>query len=110
MFQGGMPAALLRYRVMAYVVGVGLIILVFVGMPLQYGAGSKAVVSIVGPAHGFLYIVYLLAVLDLVRRARLSFWSMLAMVAAGLVPFLAFIVERRITASIAPRPEESRVR
>ena len=101
-----MQGALLRYRVMAYIVGTGLVILVFVGIPLQV-AGHKGVVSIVGPIHGFLYIVYLLAALDLVRRARLSFWYMLAMVAAGLVPFVAFIVERRITASIAPTLEGS---
>ena len=33
-----MSGALLRYRVMAYVVGIGLIVLVFVGIPLQYAA------------------------------------------------------------------------
>ncbi|MDQ2724555.1 MAG: DUF3817 domain-containing protein [Acidimicrobiales bacterium] len=96
-----MSGALMRYRVMAYIVGVGLILLVLVGMPLQYGAGVNAVVAIVGPLHGAFYIVYLLAALDLVRRARLSFWALLAMVAAGLVPFVAFIVERRITAMLA---------
>lgn len=92
--------ALVRYRVMAYTVGVGLVVLVFIGMPLQFGAGSKTVVAIVGPIHGALYIVYLLAALDLVRRTRLPVWSMLAMVAAGLVPFVAFIVERRVTARL----------
>jgi integral membrane protein len=90
----------MRYRVMAYIVGVGLVILVFIGVPLQYGAGINIVEKVVGTLHGFLYIVYLLAVLDLVRRARLSFWALLAMVAAGLVPFVAFIVERRITATV----------
>ena len=90
-------AALLRYRVMAYTVGVGLIILVFVGMPLQFGAGHPSVVQIVGPLHGFLYIVYLLAALDLARRARFSLLQMAAMVGAGLLPFLAFIIERYIT-------------
>ncbi len=52
-------SALLRYRVLAYVVGVGLIVLVFVGVPLQFGAGLPQVAEIVGPIHGTLYIVYL---------------------------------------------------
>jgi integral membrane protein len=95
-----MTGALLRYRVMAYIVGVGLVVLVFIGMPLQYGAGVKAVVSIVGPLHGAFYIIYLLAALDLFRRARLSFWALIGMVAAGWVPFVAFVVERRITAMV----------
>jgi len=96
----GLPGALLRYRVMAYTVGVGLIVLVFVGMPLQYGLGTKAVVAVVGPIHGFLYIVYLAAALDLARRARFTLLQMLAMVGAGLLPFLAFFIERRVSSRV----------
>jgi integral membrane protein len=82
---------------MAAVVGCGLLVLVLVGMPLQFAAGLPQVVQIVGPLHGFLYIIYLVAALDLARRARFSLVEMLAMVGAGLVPFLAFVIERRIT-------------
>lgn len=89
--------ALWRYRVMAYVVGVGLLVLVGVGVPLQYLASEPAVVSVVGPVHGFLYIVYLLCVADLTRRFRLGLGQVVALVAAGLVPFLAFVVERLMT-------------
>jgi integral membrane protein len=82
---------------MAYTVGAGLIVLVFVGMPLRYWAGVHAVVAVVGPIHGVLYIVYLLVALDLARRHRFSIIQMLALVGAGLLPFLAFYVERRVT-------------
>ena len=92
-----MAGALLRYRVMAYVVGVGLATLVFVGMPLKYGVGFTAVVNVFGALHGFLYIVYLFAALDLARRARFTILEMLAMVGAGLLPGLAFVIERRVT-------------
>jgi integral membrane protein len=91
-----LPAALLRYRIMAYVVGVGLCVLVFVGIPLQI-AGYDQVVAIVGPFHGFLYIAYLVFALDLARRARFSFGEMMAMVGAGLLPGLAFVAEHFIT-------------
>jgi integral membrane protein len=82
---------------MAYTVGAGLLVLVLVGIPLQYLAGTKAVVAVVGPIHGFLYIVYLVAALDMARRARFTLVQMALMIGAGLVPFLAFIVERMIT-------------
>ena len=98
-----MNGALRRYRFMAYTVGIGLIILVFVGIPLQYGAHSPGVVKVVGPIHGALYIVYLLSAADLARRARFSAGQLVAVVCAGFLPFLAFYVEwrtaRRIHAS-----------
>jgi integral membrane protein len=93
-----------RYQVMADVVGVGLLLLVLVGMPLQFGAHQPVVVSIIGPIHGLAYIVYLAAVFDLSRRERLSVGRIAAMIGAGLVPFLAFYVERRITRSLVPVP------
>lgn len=95
--------ALLRYRVMAYVVGVGLVLLVVVGMPLQYGAGRPTVVEVLGPVHGLLYIVYLLTAFDLARRARLTPLQVVAMVGAGLVPLVAFVVERAITTRVEAR-------
>jgi len=99
----GIGGALLRYRVMAYTVGVGLAVLVFVGMPLQYWAHTKAVVAVVGPIHGFLYIVYLAAALDMARRCRFTLMQMAAMIGAGLVPLLAFVIEHVVTARVRAR-------
>lgn len=92
----GLSGAVLRYRIMAWIVGTGLLVLVFVGVPLQYGANVPQVAAIVGPIHGFLYIVYLLTAVDLARRARFTLLQMAAMVGAGFLPFLAFIIEHRV--------------
>jgi len=78
---------------MAYIVGLGLLVLVLVGVPLQYAAREPTVVAVVGPIHGFLYIVYLLTVADLARRFHLRLGQVIALVAAGFVPFLAFVVD-----------------
>jgi integral membrane protein len=64
--------ALRRYQIAAYAVGTGLLILVLIGVPLQYGAGHPGVVKVVGPIHGFLYIIYLALAFDLARRAVLA--------------------------------------
>ena len=92
----GLRGALLRYRVMAYAVGVGLVVLVFVGIPLQI-AGHPEVVNVVGPIHGFLYIVYLVSTADLTRRGRWPISSLVWVILAGLIPFAAFVVARRVT-------------
>ncbi len=91
-----MSQALRRYRIMAYVVGVGLLVLVFIGIPLQFGAGHPGVAQVVGQIHGVLYIIYLITALDLARRCRFSIPQMLAMIGAGFLPFLAFIIEHRV--------------
>ena len=95
-----MKTPLDRYRVMAYIVGVGLVILVFVGVPLKYWAHSPGVAKVVGTAHGFLYIVYLVTCLELALRYRLGIPRMAGLICAGFVPFLAFIVERNTTAHL----------
>lgn len=91
------PGALLRYRVLAYVVGVLLVVLVLIGVPLRYLAHQRAVVSVVGPLHGFLYVVYLLVSLDLARRARWGPVRTVVVMLAGVVPFLTFVAEHVVT-------------
>jgi len=89
-------AAVLRYRVMAYVTGVVLVILCFVGIPLQI-AGYPAVANDVGVVHGILYIIYLVAAWLLARRLRLTAGPTLVMLLAGTIPILTFVVERWVT-------------
>jgi integral membrane protein len=90
-------AALIRYRIIAWVVGVVLIVLVAIGMPQKYLGDNSAVVATVGPVHGFLYIVYLIATFDLARRAGWRLKRMLLVMLAGTVPFLSFYCERVVT-------------
>jgi len=89
-------AAVLRYRVMAYVTGVVLVVLCFVGIPLQV-AGHPAVANDVGVVHGILYIIYLAAAWLLARRLRLAAKPTLIMLLAGTVPVMTFVVERWVT-------------
>src|SRR3984893_15200149 len=90
--------AVLRYRVMAYVTGVVLMVLCFVGIPLQV-AGHPAVANDVGVVHGILYIIYLVCAWLLARRLRLTAKPTVIMLLAGTVPIMTFIVARGV-----PRP------
>ena len=91
-----LEAAVLRYRVMAYVTGVVLVVLCFVGIPLQV-AGHPAVANNVGVVHGILYIIYLAFAWILSRKLRLANKPTVIMLLAGTVPIMTFIVERWIT-------------
>ena len=89
--------ALLRYRVLAWVVGVMLLVLVLVAVPLKRLGDSPGLVQTIGPLHGFLYMVYLLVAIDLAVKARWSPGGTLLILLAGTVPFLSFVAERIVT-------------
>ena len=91
-----MHGALIRYRAMAFVVGTALIVLTVVVIAQALGAHVKGTAEIVAPIHGYLYIVYLITAADLARRAHWKLGRILAVVAAGFVPTLAFFVEHRV--------------
>jgi integral membrane protein len=86
----------LRYRVMAYITGVVLVILCFVGIPLQL-AGYPALVNVVGTVHGILYIIYLVTAAMLAWKLRLPPGRTIVLLLAGTIPILTFVVERWMT-------------
>ena len=94
-----MQGALTRYRIIAWIVGVVLIALVVVGMPLKYLGDNDVVVAAIGPGHGFLFMVYLVATFDLGRRAGWSLARMLLVMLAGTIPFFSFWAERKVSRS-----------
>ena len=95
--------ALTRYRVIAYVVGVMLLLLVFVAMPLKYFGDNPGAMNVIGPLHGFLYMVYLVGTFDLFRRVRWSFPRLVMMALAGTIPFLSFYAERKTSHELLGR-------
>ena len=84
LFQRGMVGALIRYRVMAFVVGTALICLFIVVIFQVFGAKVKLAEEIVAPVHGYLYLVYLVAAADLARRAHWRLGRILMVVAGRL--------------------------
>jgi integral membrane protein len=93
----GVPAALTRYRVMAWIVGVLLIALVLVAVPVKYAAGIDEPVTVLGTLHGWLYFIFFVLACDLAVRARWSLKDTVLTVLAGTVPLLSFYAERVAT-------------
>ena len=89
----GVRGALIRYRVMAYLVGTLLIVLVLVGVPLKYFAGDSTVVTFTGVPHGYLYMVLLVTAYDLGRRVHWPWKRLILIGLAGTIPFLSFVAE-----------------
>jgi integral membrane protein len=101
-------AALLRYRVMANIVGVLLIVLVLVGVPLKYfaqqGTGPQQagvwITTDLGIAHGWLYMIFLVTAFWLSRKAHWDVPFTVTTLLCGTVPILSFWAERRATGRV----------
>jgi integral membrane protein len=103
------------YRVMAFTTGVLVIVLCFVGIPLQVFAHNLFIATYVGTLHGFLYIVYVIVAFVMTRAVRvpLASWRTVIVLLAGTIPVLTFVVERWVSrtyinpalaaAGVAPR-------
>ncbi len=109
-----MRGALLRYRVMATVIGVFLIVLICIGVPLKHllTQGSTLqtfgadITEVVGIMHGFLYMIFLVVAADLARRARFPLWFAVITLLLGTIPFLSFLGEHNATKRVrADYPE-----
>ncbi len=118
-----MRGALLRYRVMANIVGVLLVVLVLVGVPLAnfdgtsmwriipstpeiWAVGStahdvgEAITHYLGVAHGWLYMIFLIMAFLLARKADWDVGFTIVTLVCGTVPILSFWAERRATARV----------
>ena len=93
---GGVARALTRFRVMAWLAGIGLLLLC-VSMFLRYVLGIETVLDAVPRVHGFIYIGYLITVIDLASRLRWSWGRGILIALAGTVPFLSFVAEHKVT-------------
>src|SRR6202000_3470721 len=94
-----MRAAVLRYRVMAYITGVLIIVVCFAGIPLQVAEHNTFIANDIGTVHGFLYIVYVVCAYILARKLRMRTGPTILLLLAGTVPIMTFIVERWMTRS-----------
>ncbi|KQT90885.1 hypothetical protein ASG49_14265 [Marmoricola sp. Leaf446] len=121
------------YQVMATIVGVLLVVLVLVGVPLANFDGTEMwgvfpstpvwttvgsrphaigefITSVLGVAHGWLYMIFLVAAFLLSRRARWPIGFTLVTLLCGTVPLLSFWAERRATARTLATTEAAPVR
>ena len=90
---------------MAIVCGVNLLLLILGYMPAKYifdALESNKWLIAIPIAHGYLYIVYILTVLQIGVQKRMKFVTIIALIAAGTLPVASFIAERRITKKYGP--------
>jgi integral membrane protein len=91
--------ALTFFKVMAILVGIGLLVLCG-GMVLKYGYDKPGLSDFWDQKHGLLYMIYVGATANLGFKMRWTPGRMVAVMLAGVVPFLSFWAERKVAGQV----------
>jgi integral membrane protein len=91
-----MTTPLSRLRLIGWIEGISFLVLLLVAMPLKYLADLPMAVTVVGGAHGVLWVLFLLSVLEcLIRLPRSLMWGIIAGI-ASVVPLGTFWLDGRL--------------
>lgn len=86
-----------RLRMIAILEGISLLILLLIAVPIKYGLGDSAMVRLMGPIHGSLFLLFLINTLSVGVEQNWKFrqitWKLLL---ACIIPFGTFYIDRKI--------------
>ena len=85
-----------RLRLIGLIEGISFLVLLFVAMPLKYAAGIPEAVKYVGWAHGALFVLFILALLQASAETDWSLRKMAGAFIASVVPFGTFVLDRQL--------------
>lgn len=88
-----MEKALARFKFIAYLAGV-VLILFTIEITLKYSGILE--IPWFAQLHGIVYMVYVVIAFDISRRAKLSLRDTFLVLIAGTIPVMSFVAESRI--------------
>ena len=91
-----MTPGMRRLRLLGLIEGTSTLLLFGVAMPLKYAWGMPLAVRIVGSVHGALFVAFCLAAVVVAARRRWPATRPLVLIAAAIVPFGPFVLDRRL--------------
>ena len=101
-----LDGALLRFRIMAFATGVMLITACSLWIAKAALGGGNHLEPLTGTIwmlHGFLYIVYVLTVLELGLKVRWGLVRIVLVMLAGTIPTMSFVAEHYVTREVRAR-------
>jgi integral membrane protein len=85
-----------RLRFVAFLEGSSLLVLIGVAMPLKYFAGYPQPVRMVGMAHGVLFILYVVLLIQVTVEYNWGWKKFILAFVASVIPFGTFYADRKI--------------
>lgn len=85
-----------RLRKIALMEGVSFLVLLLIAMPLKYLADLPVAVKIVGSIHGLLFVIFGMALLQVMVKCRWPLGRAMLVFIAALLPLGPFLLDRRM--------------
>ncbi|HZY79544.1 MAG TPA: DUF3817 domain-containing protein [Cyclobacteriaceae bacterium] len=86
-----------RLRLLGFLEGTSFIVLMLIAVPLKHAIGNPALVKMLGPIHGALFLLFVFQTITIALEQGWSFqtrtWKVLA---ASLIPFGTFYIDRTV--------------
>jgi integral membrane protein len=87
--------AIKRLKIIALLEGLSFLVLLFIAMPLKYFADMPGMTRQVGMAHGLLFVLYVILVIEVKIVMGWSFRKMIIALGASVVPFGTFYINEK---------------
>lgn len=86
-----------RLRIIGYLEGISLLLLLFIGVPLKYYWQDPTLVKAIGPIHGALFLWFIFSTLSVAVEQQWKFrdttWKVLV---ACMIPFGTFYIDKSL--------------
>lgn len=89
-----------RLRIIGFLEGVSLIILVFIAVPLKYEYAHASLTQIMGPIHGALFLLFLLNTFSASIEQKWKAKTTGMVLASCFVPFGTFYIDHKFLKKI----------
>ena len=90
-----------RLRILAFLEGISLLVLVLVAVPMKYAYHDESLVKSLGPVHGFLFLLFVINTISVGIEYKWKFrkttWKVLL---ASFIPFGTFYIDHNILAGM----------
>jgi len=90
-----------RLRLIGYIEGLSLLVLLFIAVPLKYAAGNPSLSKIMGPLHGALFLLFIINTMSVGVEQQWKFRkTTYKVMLACIIPFGTFYIDRKILSKI----------
>jgi integral membrane protein len=89
-----------RLRVIAFLEGCSLLVLLFIAMPVKYILGIPEATQAIGLIHGLLFVLFIFATIFISVLQKWNLGRVFMVMASSVLPFGTFYIDKKILSKL----------